>query len=72
MANHWDPDVASVGELSKIAITRITKEFGEITKSPPYGIRVIVGDSVQTCYAIITGPSDTAYADAPFLIKIIR
>jgi ubiquitin-conjugating enzyme E2 Z len=71
MANHWDPDAASVGSLSKIAITRITKEFGEITKSPPCGIRVIVGDSVQSCYAIITGPPDTAYAGAPFLIKII-
>jgi ubiquitin-conjugating enzyme E2 Z len=71
MANHWDPDASSAGELSKIAITRITKELGEITKSPPCGIRVIVGDSVQLCYAIITGPSDTSYTRAPFLIKII-
>ena len=70
-ANHWDPDANPTGELSKIAISRITKEFDEMTRNPTPGIRVIIGDSLYVCYAIITGPPDTAYAGAPFLIKIV-
>ena len=71
VAFHWDPDENEGGELSKIAISRITKEFKDITDNPTPGIRVIIGDSVKWCYVIITGPPDTAYASAPFLIKIV-
>ena len=70
-ATHWDPDANEGGELSKISISRITKEFDEITRNPTPGIRVIIGDSIKWCYVIITGPSETAYAGAPFLIKIV-
>lgn len=67
----WDPDAQPKGELSKLAIVRITKDYLLMSENPIPGISLIVRDSIRECYAIISGPPDTAYAGAPFLVKIV-
>ena len=67
----WDPDAQPKGELSKLAIVRITKDYLLMDENPIPGIRLIVSDSIRECHAIISGPPDTAYAGAPFLVKIV-
>ena len=70
----WDPDAdkhANASAPSKDALARITLDLQKCCAEPLPNVLVIPSADVRRVKAIIIGPDDTPYTDAPFLFTVL-
>ncbi|ESP04042.1 hypothetical protein LOTGIDRAFT_230299 [Lottia gigantea] len=64
--------ISNVENLSPQTIRLVSKELGELTKSPPEGIKVFLNEEdITDIQASIVGPAGTPYAGGLFRMKLV-
>ncbi|KAK6169194.1 ubiquitin-conjugating enzyme E2 S [Patella vulgata] len=64
--------ISNVENLSPQIIRHVSKELGDLTKSPPEGIKVFLNEEdITDVQASIEGPAGTPYAGGLFRMKLV-